>query len=92
MLECSTGEVLARAAFIHHDNQEHDALRYHAVLKGLSNMAKGNDGKMDILGYDTRDIISFIYKNSRGVLLPCISILIYCVIKATRHVFSLLQT
>ena len=35
MLECSTGELLARAAFMHHDDQGHDALRYHSVLKGL---------------------------------------------------------
>ena len=35
MLECSTGELLARAAFMHHDDQEYDALRYHAALKGL---------------------------------------------------------
>ena len=35
MLECSTGELLARAAFMHHADQGHDALRYHAVLKGL---------------------------------------------------------
>ena len=36
MLECSTGELLARAAFMHHDDQRYDALRHHAVLKGLT--------------------------------------------------------
>ena len=37
MLECSTGvtELLARAAFMHHDDGGHEALRYHAVLRGL---------------------------------------------------------
>ena len=35
MLKCSTGELLARAAFMHHDDLGHDALRYHAILKGL---------------------------------------------------------
>ena len=35
MLECSTGELLARAAFMHHDDQGHDALRHDAALKGL---------------------------------------------------------
>ena len=37
MLECSTGESLARPAGIHPDDQGHDALRYHVVLKWLSN-------------------------------------------------------
>ena len=35
MLECSPGELLARAAFMHHDDQGQDALRHDAVLKGL---------------------------------------------------------
>ena len=35
MLECSTGELLARDAFMHHDDQGHDALMHHAVLSGL---------------------------------------------------------
>ena len=35
MLECSTGVLLARAAFMHHDDQRYDVLRYDAVLKGL---------------------------------------------------------
>ena len=35
MLECSTGELLTRAAFMHYDDQGHDALRHDAVLKGL---------------------------------------------------------
>ena len=35
MLECSTGELLARAAFMHHDDQGYDALMHHAVLKGF---------------------------------------------------------
>ena len=46
MLEYSTGELLTRAAFMHHDDQGHDAflhhdywghdtLRHHAALKGV---------------------------------------------------------
>ena len=35
MLECSTGELLANAAFTHHDDQGHGVLMYNAVLKGL---------------------------------------------------------
>ena len=35
MLECSTGELLTRAAFMHPDEQGHDALRHHGILKGL---------------------------------------------------------
>ena len=35
MHECSPGELLARAAFMHHVDQGHDALMHHAVLKGL---------------------------------------------------------
>ena len=36
MLECNPGELLTRAAFRHHGDQGHDAIRYHAVLKGLN--------------------------------------------------------
>ena len=36
MLECWTGELLPRAAFMHHDNQGHDALMHYAALKGLN--------------------------------------------------------
>ena len=35
MLECSSCKLLARAAFIHHASQGHNALRHDAVLKGL---------------------------------------------------------
>ena len=35
MLEYSTGELIARAAFMHHDDQRHDALRHYAILKGF---------------------------------------------------------
>ena len=35
MLECSLGELLARAAFMPHDNQGHDVLIHYVVLKGL---------------------------------------------------------
>ena len=35
MLECSPGELLARAAFMHHDYQGHYVLRHDAVLNGL---------------------------------------------------------
>ena len=37
MLECSTGQLIASAAFMHHDDQGHDALMYDAVLRGLIN-------------------------------------------------------
>ena len=40
MHESSPGELLARAAFMHHDDQGHDALRHHAVLKGLATHLK----------------------------------------------------
>ena len=33
--QCSTGELLAGAALVHHETNEHEALRHHAVLKGL---------------------------------------------------------
>ena len=35
MHECSTGELLTRVAFMHHDDQGHDALIHYAVLEGL---------------------------------------------------------
>ena len=35
MIECSTGELLARAAYMHHDDQGHDALMHHIVLEVL---------------------------------------------------------
>ena len=35
MHECSPGELLLMAAFMHHEDQGHDALRHDAVLKGL---------------------------------------------------------
>ena len=37
MLECCTGELLARAEFMHNDKQGHDALMHHAILQGLRN-------------------------------------------------------
>ena len=40
MLECSTVESFARAAFMHHNDQGHDALRHYAVLKGLGRALK----------------------------------------------------
>ena len=36
MCECSTGELLAGAAFMHHDDQGHDALKQYAALKWLT--------------------------------------------------------
>ena len=36
MLECSPDELFARAAFMHHDDQEHDALMHCAALKGFN--------------------------------------------------------
>ena len=36
MLECSTVESLPRAAFMHHDDQVHDALMHYTVLKVLN--------------------------------------------------------
>ena len=35
LLEYSTDELLARAAFMYHDDQGRDALMHHAALKGL---------------------------------------------------------
>ena len=35
MIEYSTDDLLSGAAFMHHDDKGHDALRYHAVLEGL---------------------------------------------------------
>ena len=34
MLECSTGELLLMAAFMHHDDHGHDALMHYAAVKG----------------------------------------------------------
>ena len=34
ILECSTGELITRATFTHHDNQGHTALKHYAALKG----------------------------------------------------------
>ena len=43
MLEC---ELLARAAFMHHEDQGHDAIRHDAVLTGLSgSAARPNAGR-----------------------------------------------
>ena len=36
MLECSTGELLVRVAFMHHDDKGYSTLKYYTVLKGLS--------------------------------------------------------
>ena len=36
MLQCSPGELLTRAAFMHHDDQGHGALINYAVIKGLN--------------------------------------------------------
>ena len=38
LLECSPGELLTRSAFMHHDDQWHDALIRYAGLKGLSSL------------------------------------------------------
>ena len=35
-LECSTGNLLAMAAFMNHREKEHHALKHYAVLKGLT--------------------------------------------------------
>ena len=35
MLECSTGELLTRASFMHPDDQGHDLSRHYAVLTGI---------------------------------------------------------
>ena len=40
MLECSPGELLARDAFMHHDDHGHDASMHYAVLKGLTLLAQ----------------------------------------------------
>ena len=39
MLGCSTGGILSRAAFMHHDEHGHDAFMYYAVIKGLTRMS-----------------------------------------------------
>ena len=39
VLECSTGELLARDAFMHRDDQGDDALMHCVVLKGLKDSA-----------------------------------------------------
>ena len=39
MHEYSTGELLATAAFVHHDNKRHDALKHSAALKELAGAA-----------------------------------------------------
>ena len=36
MHECSTGELLARAACMHHDDKGHGTLKHYAALKGLT--------------------------------------------------------
>ena len=35
MLESSTGELHARAAFMHHDDKSHSTVKHHVALKGL---------------------------------------------------------
>ena len=40
MLECSPGELVARATFMHHDDQRHDAVIHYAVLKGLDEYSR----------------------------------------------------
>ena len=35
ILEYSTGELLARAVFMHHDDKGHSTLKHYATLKGL---------------------------------------------------------
>ena len=35
VISLSPGQLLTRAAFIHHDDQRHDALMHYSVLKGL---------------------------------------------------------
>ena len=44
MLKCSPGQLLARVAFMHHDDQGHDELRHDAVLKGLKLWEGGCEG------------------------------------------------
>ena len=34
--ECSLGELLVKAAFLHHGNEGHDALKHYVVRKGLT--------------------------------------------------------
>ena len=35
MLQCSHGDLLTRAAFIHHGDKQHSTLKHYAALKGL---------------------------------------------------------
>ena len=46
MNECSTGELFARAAFMHHDDQGHNALKHHVALKGLVIYLPGISGSV----------------------------------------------
>ena len=59
MLEYSTGELLTRAAFMYHADQGYDALRHHAVLKGVGMMlgVPGvwcGEGLVDFVTHSTR--------------------------------------
>ena len=38
MHECSTGELLAIAAFMYHDDKGDNALRHNAALNGIENV------------------------------------------------------
>ena len=40
MHECSAGELLARAAFMRHDDEGHSILKRYAVLKGLMQLPR----------------------------------------------------
>ena len=44
MLQCSRGEFFATAAFMHHDDKGHSALKRHAVFKGLTSMTMRHVG------------------------------------------------
>ena len=47
MLECSPGESLATAAFMHHDNKGNNVLKHYVALKGVT------AGIMGLIGHTT---------------------------------------
>ena len=58
VLECRTGELLARAASIYYDDHGHSALKHYAALKGLIYHKTLYTG-MITLGIKSQVIISY---------------------------------
>ena len=70
MLECSPGDLLAMAAFMHHDDQGHDALIQLAVLKGLTGVLFIN--RSIFLNIPRSENISILNRKEVTVILQCI--------------------